>query len=370
MPDMDKPSQEQAPENAEKKPEAKKEVTPDASGDSAEANKAKLAELQEYVTTIQGDLKKARADDDSAAIQELTAELAGVQEQITSEEENLSKMNTELALLEKGAPDAVTSQETPAAVAKPEMSPEETKLQEQMAKYVEGVDNLIKEMDDLEAEDRAGKMDWYINEIDKRISGAKGSRASEVKKKIFEVIGDRILDQASQSVKAVQKKNPTLPAYNTYPVRSLAKMLPDMGRSASPEQFGKHAAFVLDQVTAKFKGKSADEIRDGLFSADSNSALYTTLSPIFKKMARGESLSNDLKASLKNVLPILEASDSSQSKVGQEGASRFLTDEFVARYDDPSEPGLGGKGLVDDKGRLDKKKYGDTVRAALKESSN
>jgi len=357
--------------------EQKKGLEVKKTAESSEEKKTKLesmrAELQnefddadEQLTDVENQLAALGEDAPAEKRKALEEELEMIQSTMDSIEQDLAGlsnpeepvMSVDNAVVETVT--EVSPSENKMVEATQELSLEEKKFLALKEKFSTNVEAILEEMPDLNQEasiDTANKkVSGVLDKLnDLMLSVKPGPKGNLVLKEVFGKIGTSVIEFGKQLKRKAGEKD----IYNLESITELARFGRQMD-DHEPEAGAECAKFVLDEYVKKFSGKKPEEIRKGTFYEKDNGALYAAFETVVKRLGRGEQLPEGLRTTVKELLPILEASDKTEpEKAGYAEASRFLTPEFIARHQSFSED---RKTFTEDK-----KKFVERVMQALQQ---
>jgi hypothetical protein len=208
------------------------------------------------------------------------------------------------------------------------------------------VDAILEKMPDLNEESALNEADKKvaapIDELTDLIGNVRpGEKATLVLRELSQRVGPSVLEFVQQIGKRLEKPGNKVDkfgrkteVFNLKSVQELAR-LGMMLDDADPDFGAESSKYVLDQYVKQLAGKSPEETRNALFAENDNRALYLAFDTIIKRLGRGEELPEGLKLTVKQLLPILKASDQvDPKKPGYAESSRFLTDAFLVRNQD------------------------------------
>lgn len=170
---------------------------------------------------------------------------------------------------------------------------------------------------DLEGKERIQPLLDLIEEFDKKPEQAKD---------LLENVGVKVIEILKKQFEQRQKGKPEAKMLNMQPFKELGGLVREMQRF-TPDLADKYSEFILQETTKSLAGNKPDEIRSALFI--NNSMVYAAMENVNTALALDRPISDGLKKSVAEVLPILEASDKSETK--NLNNSRFLTKDFIAR---------------------------------------
>lgn len=344
--------------------------------ESPEEKKTKLesmrAELQnefddadEQLTDVENQLAALGEDAPAERRKALEEELEMIQSTMDSIEQDLAGLSNPeepVMSVDNAEVETVTeesSTESKMVEAAQELSPEEKRFLALKEKFSTNVDAVLAEMPDLNQEpsiDTANKkVSGTLDKLNDLLLSVKpGPKGNIVLKEVFGKIGPSVIEFGKQ----LKRKAGGTDIYNTGSVAELAKF----GRlmdDHDPVAGAECAKFVLDEYAKKFAGKKPEEIRKGLFYEKDNAALYAAFETVVKRLGKGEELPAGLKGTVKELLPILAASDKAEADKPGNESSRFLTPDFISRHQSFSED---RKTFAEDK-----KKFVERVMQALQQ---
>jgi hypothetical protein len=172
-----------------------------------------------------------------------------------------------------------------------------------------------------------------------------GEKAPALKKAVLEKIGTAPLDLIEETKEEAQRQENAFDAGRTAEQRaqspkriksnfytpgfkSLGRIAREMERS-NPEVADKYTKFIFDGITERFGEAKPEEVRSGLFATADNEVAYAALNNVYERLAKGESMPDDVQDSLAKALAVFEKSDGVKDRA--DTSSRFLEDPWIER---------------------------------------